>query len=222
MLIIRVKAAFFQHLVLLLLSSHLSAAGQPSRVVWQKDFNRGHLETHRIEISENGKAKYEFKQDEGAAIKVDFQLKFHTVGSLLEMFTRADFLNEAKDFVSLRQVADTGTRTISLESGPRIREVVFMHTEDKTLREIADFFDQLSRQERSLFEMNLALKHDRLDIPKQLELLEQNLRRKKLVDPERFILVLKKILADSSLMNLARKHARRLLSQIDYQSSWAN
>ena len=221
MSIVRVKVEFFQYLVLLLLSTYLRGAGQPSRVVWQKDLNRGYLEIHRIEIRGDGKAKYEFKQDEGATIEVDFQLKFHTVGSLLEMFTQADFLNEAKDFVSLRQVADTGTRTIRLESGSRIREVVFMHTEDKTLREIADFFDQLSRQERSLFEMNLALKHDPLGVPKQLELLEQNLRRKKLIDPERFILVLKKILADSSLMNLARKQARRLLSEIDSQSSQA-
>ena len=221
MSIVRVKVDFFRYLVLLLLSTHLRGSGQPSRVVWQKDLNRGYLEIHRIEISGDGKAKYKFKQDEGAAIEVDFQLKFHTVVSLLEMFTQADFLNETKDFVSLRQVADTGTRTIRLESGLRIREIVFMHTEDKTLREIVDFFDQLSRQERSLFEMNLALKHDRLGVPKQLELLEQNLRRKKLIDPERFILVLKKILADSSLMNLARKQARRLLSEIDSQSSQA-
>ena len=221
MSIVRVKVAFFRYLVLLFLSTHLRGSGQPFRVVWQKDLNRGCLEIHRIEISGDGKAKYKFKQDEGATIEVDFQLKFHAVGSLLEMFTQADFLNETKDFVSLRQVADTGTRTIRLESGLRIREIVFMHTEDKTLREIAVFFDQLSRQERSLFEMNLALKHDPLGVPKQLELLEQNLRRKKLIDPERFILVLKKILADSSLMNLARKQARRLLSEIDSQSSQA-
>ena len=201
--------------VLLWLPVCLSGADQPSQVIWQKDFSRGKVETHRIEIRGDGKARYELKQDEADPLAVDFQLQPHTLDSLWEMFAQADFLNEDKNFVSSRRVADTGTRTIRLESGRQTREVVFRHTEDRTLRKIVDFFDHLSRQERSLLDIKLALKHDRLGVPRKLDQLEGALHRKTIVDPQRFAPILKRISRDTSLMNLARKKARSLLRQID-------
>ncbi len=215
MCVAQINSARHWLVALLLLPGYLSGASQPSRVVWQKDLTRGPVKSHRIEVSATGKARYELKQSGSETLTVDFQLKPHTVDFLLQLFTQADFLNQDKNFVSSRRVADTGTRTIRLESGRQTREVVFLYTEDKTLRKIVAFFDQLSGQEKFLLEMNLALKHDRLGIPKKLNQLERFLHRKTIVDPQRFAPILKKISLDMSLMNLARKEARRLLRQIN-------
>ena len=211
----RVHSAWLLPVALLLLAGGLSGAGQPVRVFWQKDYTRGKPELHRIEVETDGTARYLLRLGDGEPLTVDFQLKSHTVEHLLEMFVQADFLNRDKNFVSSRRVADTGTRTIRLESGAQTREVVFRHTNDKTLRKIATFFDHLSAQERFLLDMKLTLKHDRLGIPRKLDLLEGYLDRKTIVDPQRFSPVLKRISQDRSLMNLARKMARRLLRQID-------
>lgn len=206
-------------LALLLWAGGLSGAGQPTRVVWQKDYTRGQTELHRIEVETDGSTRYVLKLGDGEPMAVNFQLKAHTLRNLLEMFSQADFLNRDKNFVSSRRVADTGTRTIRLVSGPQTREVVFKHTDDRAFRKIVTFFDHLSAQERFLLDLELTLKHDRLGIPRRLDQLQGFMDRKTIVDPQRFSPILKRISQNASLMNLARKTARRLLRRIDRHPS---
>lgn len=215
----RVHSAWLLSLALILLTGGSSGAGQPTRVFWQKDYSRGNTELHRIEVETDGRTRYVLRLGEGEPVAVDFQLKPHTLRHLLELFVQADFLNRDKNFVSSRRVADTGTRTIRLTSGTQTREVVLRHTDNKTFRKIVTFFDHLSAQERFLLDMKLTLKHDRLGIPRKLDQLQGFLDRKTIVDPHRFSPILKRISQDTSLMNLARKTARRLLRRIDRRPS---
>jgi hypothetical protein len=142
-------------------------------------------------------------------------LKPSTVDSLISLFQQADFLNESKGFVSGRKVANMGMKTIRFESGSKRREVTFNYTEDKTLQQIVNFFENLCQQEQSLFEMDLALKYDRLGIPKKLDELERNLSAKRIVAPERFAPILERIYQDESLINYSRTEAKKILSKID-------
>ncbi len=215
----RVHPAWSLSLALLLLAGGSSGAEQSTRVFWQKDYSRGTTELHRIEVETNGKTRYVLRLGEGEPVAVDFQLKPPIFRHLLEMFVQADFLNRDKNFVSSRRVADTGTRTIRLTSGPQSREVVLKHTDNKSFRKIVNFFDHLSAQERFLLDLKLTLKHDRLGIPRKLDQLQGFLDRKTIVDPQRFSPILKRISQDTSLMNLARKTARRLLRRIDRHPS---
>ena len=215
----RVHSAGPPLLALLLLAGGLSGADRPTRVFWQKDYSRGNTELHRIEVETDGRTRYVLRLGDGEPVAVDFQLKPHTLQHLLELFAQADFLNRDKNFVSSRRVADTGTRTIRLMSGPQTREVVLRHTDNKTFRKIVTFFDHLSGQERFLLDLKLTMKHDRLGIPRKLDQLQGFLERKTIVDPQRFSPILKRISENTSLMNLARKTARRLLRQIDRHPS---
>jgi hypothetical protein len=115
-----------------------------------------------------------------------------------------------------------GSKTVRLEAGSKRREVVYNFTEDRALQEITNFFENLSQQERALFEMDLALKYDRLGIPKKLDELDKNLNAHRIVAPERFTAVLEKIYADQALMNLARKEAKKLLARIEKMEPSSN
>lgn len=216
---LRVHSALPLSLALLIFSGSLSLTGQLTSVFWQKDYSRGTNELHRIQVETDGKVRFVLKLGNGEPVAVNFQLKPGTFQHLLEMFVQTDFLNQDKNFVSSRKVADTGTRTIRLVSGPQTREVVFKHTNDKTFRKIVTFFDRLSAQERFLLDMKLTLKHDRLGIPRKLNQLERFLEKETIVDPQRFSPILKRISQDNSLMNLARKTSRRLLRQINRNTS---
>jgi len=215
----RVHSAWPLSLALLLLAGSSNGVDQPTRVFWQKDYSRGTTELHRIEVEPDGRTRYLLRLGEGEPVSVDFQLKPHILRRLLELFAQVDFLNRDKNFVSSRRVADTGTRTIRLVSGGQSREVVLRHTDNKTFRRIVTFFDHLSAQERFLLDLKLTLKHDRLGIPRKLDQLQGFLDRKTIVDPQRFSPTLKRISQDTSLMNLARKTARRLLRRIDRDPS---
>jgi hypothetical protein len=199
-----------------------SAEDAPLKFAWHKAIQKGSIEFYGLELDDKGRGKFSFKKREEDALELDFALRPAKVESLLSYFVHADFLNETKNFVSPRKVADMGLKTIRFESGTRKREVTFNYTEDRTLQEIVDFFENLCQQEKALFEMDLALKYDRLGIPKKLDELERNLTAKRIVDPERFAPVLEKIYQDESLMNLARTEAKKILSRIEKMQSVIN
>ena len=198
-----------------LLPSHYSNSDVLNKITWKKDLTRGRMESYQIEVNENGQVTYQFFPDQGEVVLVNLRLSSKKVDFLLDMFSKADFLNKKKKFVSSRRVSSTGINTIRLESGLQQREIVFRYTENKILKKIILFFNQLSQQEQSLFEMDIALRYDRLGILKRLDQLDRYLQRKELIDPKRFIPVLEKISTDKSLINLARKQARQILHQIN-------
>jgi hypothetical protein len=200
---------------LLPLCSTLADNKDPLKFVWQKSNLRGATESYGVEFDEKGAGKFHFKQKDQDLVEVSLVLKPSTVDSLLSLFQQSDFLNEGKGFVSGRKVADMGMKMIRFESGSKRREVTFNYTEDKTLQQIVNFFENLCQQERSLFEMDLALKYDRLGIPKKLDELERNLSAKRIVAPERFAPILERIYQDESLINYSRAEAKKILSKID-------
>jgi hypothetical protein len=195
--------------------STLAEDKDPLKFIWEKSNLRGSTESYGVEFDEKGSGKSHFKQKDQDLVEVNLVLKPSTVDYLHSLFQQADFLNESKGFVSSRKVADMGMKTIRFESGSKRREVTFNYTEDKTLQQIVNFFENLCQQERSLFEMDLALKYDRLGIPKKLDELERNLSAKRIVAPERFAPILERIYQDESLINYSRTEAKKILSKID-------
>ena len=185
------------------------------RFFWKKDNSRGLLESYGVELNSNGSGQFYFRKRNEDEIKLPVTLRASAIETLRALFQKADFLDESRDFVSQRKVADMGSKTVRFETGSEQREVVYNYTEDRTLQEITNFFENLCQQERALFEMGLALKYDRLGIPKKLDELDSNLNAKRIVAPERFAPVLEKIYADQTLMHLARKEAKKILARIE-------
>jgi hypothetical protein len=223
MLGMRVKqiAAAFVFACVLVAPNH-AETDSGSRFSWKKDSSRGLLESYGAELNGNGSGQFYFNKRGEDGIKVPIRLRTSVIGSLRVLFEKADFLNESRDFVSQRKVADMGSKTVRYETGSKQREVIYNYTEDRTLQEITTFFENLCQQERALFEMDLALKYDRLGIPKKLDELDSNLNAKRIVAPERFAPVLEKIYEDHTLMNLARKEAKKLLTRIEKMKTFSN
>jgi len=193
-----------------------------SHFLWKKDNSRGLLESYGVELNGNGNGQFYFNKRNDAEIKLPVTLRASAIETLRALFEKADFLNESRDFVSQRKVADMGLKTVRFATGSKQREVTYNYTEDRALQEITTFFENLCQQERALFEMDLALKYDRLGIPKKLDELDSSLNAKRVVAPERFAPVLEKIYADQTLMNLARKEAKKLLARIEKMKTFSN
>ena len=175
--------------------------------------SRGIYTFSSIELDQAGNATFRLQKLESELVTADFRINRSNIVSLYNLFMKADFLNETKNFISEKKVADLGRKTIRFEMGRQQREVTFNYTENKTLQEINDIFENLVEQEKLLFEIEFALKYDRLGVPKKLDVLEREFSANRIVAPERFKPILKKISEDDSLMNLARKEARKLLRQ---------
>ena len=195
-------------------SKNTAAANEAFHCSWKIIQSRGPYPFSSIELDQSGNGQFRFQKLESSLITVDFHLNRLKVVSLYNLFLESNFLNASKNFTSQKKVADLGMKTIRFETGKQMREVTFNFTEDKDLREINDFFENLDEQEKFLFDLELALKHDRLGIPKKLDFLERELKAKRIVAPERFKPILEKISEDDTLINFARKEARKLLNQL--------
>ena len=193
-----------------------------SHFFWKKDSSRGLLESYGVELNGSGHGQVYFTKRNEDEIKLPITLRASAMQTLRALFEKADFLSESRDFVSQRKVADMGLKTVRFSTGSKQREVAYNYTEDRGLQEITTFFENLCQQERALFEMDLALKYDRLGIPKKLDELDSSLNAKRVVAPERFAPVLEKIYADQTLMNLARKEAKKLLVRIEKMKTFPN
>jgi len=193
-----------------------------SHFFWKKDNSRGLLESYGVELDGNGNGQFYFNKRNEDEIRSQVTLRASAMQTLRALFEKADFLNESRDFVSQRKVADMGLKTVRFGTGSKQREVAYNYTEDRALQEITTFFENLCQQERALFEMDLALKYDRLGIPKKLDELDSSLNARRVVAPERFAPVLEKIYADQTLMNLARKEAKKLLVRIEKMKTFSN
>lgn len=189
-------------------------ATEAARYSWKKVQPLGAYPFTFIELDQMGTGKFRFQKGESDPVTVNLQIRPSTLASVHSLFLQVDFLNGAKNFASYKKVADLGTKTIRFEDGLKNREVTFNYTEDRTLQEINDFFENLAQQEKNLFEIELALKYDKLGIPRKLDDLEREFNSKRVVAPERFKPILEKIRDDESLINLARKEARKLLLRI--------
>ena len=213
--------AYFAFVCVLAAPAHAQTESG-SRFLWKKDNSRGVLESYGVELDGNGKGQFYFSKRNEDEIKLPVTLRASAMQTLRGLFEKADFLNESRDFVSQRKVADMGLKTVRFGTGSKQREVVYNYTEDRALQEVTTFFENLCQQERALFEMDLALKYDRLGIPKKLDELDSSLNAKRVVAPERFAPVLEKIYADQTLMNLARKEAKKLLVRIEKMKTFSN
>jgi len=222
-----VRTCVFRTFIVFVLGHFLLGTGLPQTesgpwFFWRKDNSRGLLESYGVELNGRGTGQFFFKKRNEEEIQLSVKLRISAIETLLSLFQKADFLNEAKEFVSQKKVADMGSKTVRYNTGLKQREVVYNYTEDRNLQEIANFFENLCQQERALFEMDLALKYDRLGIPKKLDELGNNLTAKRIIAPERFEPVLEKIYADQTLMHLARKEAKKLLVRIEKMKTFSN
>ncbi len=192
----------------------ISQSIQPFKVLWKKEMSRGPVELCQIEMNEKGEGRFQHKRREQDMIETEFVISPKAVNVLMALFGQIDFFNPSKEFSSPRRVADTGKKTIRLERGNSNREVTFNFSEDRTLWQVVDYFENLSGQELAFLELEVALKYDKLSIPKRLEDLENQIKAKQIIAPERFSPLLVKIYNDTSVMNLGRVQARQLLTLI--------
>jgi hypothetical protein len=65
-----------------------------------------------------------------------------------------------------------------------------------------------------LFDIDTAERYQPLDLPKQIELLENDLRLVRIAEPEQLIATLEEIAGDDTQPLIARNHARRVIEAI--------
>ena len=109
------------------------------------------------------------------------------------------------------KVANLGMKTLRCEDASGKHEVSFNYTTDENGQAIADFFERMRETQYLLFNLETAVRFDKLGVNKVLLQIETLWDKNQLVGPERFIPMLERVMKNDSYLNMARDRAEKLI-----------
>jgi hypothetical protein len=176
---------------------------------------RFHLRVIEIDLTANGVGELRFVRGESDEL-LDCKVKLlpATIARIRSLIEVSDFLGSTAEYQDKTDMSHLGWVTFGAKQGSRERKVRFNHTINAQMRELGDIFRGIATQEISLFDIDNAQRYQPLDLPKQLEVLENDLRLEWIAEPERVLSVLNEIAGDDTQPLIARNHAKRIIDAI--------
>ena len=176
---------------------------------------RFHLRVIEIDLSASGIGELRFTRGESDEV-LDCKVKLlpATIARIRSLYEVADFLASTTEYQGKNDMSHLGWITLGAKQGDRERKVRFNSTINAPIEELGKIFLGIATQEISLFDIENAERYQPLDLPKQLEVLERDLRLEWIAEPERVLMALNEIAVDDSQPLIARNHAKRIIEAI--------
>jgi hypothetical protein len=169
-----------------------------------------------IEVDPIGSGRLRFKRGESdEIIERPLGLSESTMSILDELVSGTGFLTSNENYQAKKDFSHLGWVTISANRGGQQRTVKFNYTTNTEVAEMAAIFRAVADQELDLFDLELAVQNQPLELPNLLDALENDLREGRLANPQQLVKPLRTIAQEDSLPLIARNHANRLIAGID-------
>ncbi|HXG66467.1 MAG TPA: hypothetical protein VNO70_15315 [Blastocatellia bacterium] len=169
-----------------------------------------------IALTAEGAGEVRFKRGESDEI-IDLKVKLEpaTLARIARLFHDTRFLESAEEYQGKKDFSHLGWVTLSAQAGERKRTARFNHTENMQIKELADIFRAVATQEIHLFDIDLAEQYQPLDLPRQVEALENDLRLERIAEPARLLPALREIEGNNTLPLISRNKARKIIQDIE-------
>lgn len=176
---------------------------------------RFYISVIEIDVTPEASGVLQFKRGETEDIlERKFKVSPRTLSRLLHLIQRLNFLESSEDYQNKRDFSHLGWTTITVRQGELERTVRFNYTTSPEMSEVSDILRGLSTQHINLFDIELSVEHQPLDLPRLLEVLENDLRLERMAEPEQLLPALREIANDDTLPLIARNHAGRIVTSI--------
>jgi hypothetical protein len=125
------------------------------------------------------------------------------------------FLDTDAGYQAVKQFPHLGTTRLQLSRGARRRSTEFNWTEDDNAAELAKEYHRAAEQAMLVFEINISLENQPLELPKLLIRFERLIEVNGLSDPRQLVPFLRGLETDERVPLIARNHALRLLKKLE-------
>lgn len=205
-------------ILLFLAGSLLFAAGPDAspRLKFSKSFPGSLPAWEEIIIDKNGAGQY--KDDPKDEDPLTFKITADEAG---QMFSLADKMDHfSRPLEAHLKVANMGMKTFRYEvddANPgeaKSGEVKFNYTEDPDGRALADWFERIAETERSLIQLETAVRFDKLGTQDAILKIEIIWNQKRLAGPEQFLPMLDRVAKNESFLHISRERAAALADSI--------
>jgi len=195
----------------------LNGAAPGGEMSFSYKFENPRFDIRVIEIDLNANGAGELRFTRGTSDEIlDCKLKLlpATLTRIRNLFDVSNFLDLKTDYQDKRDFSHMGWITLGARQGARERKTRFNFTTNVHMNELKDIFLGIAWQEISLFDIENAERYQPLDVPKQLEMLENDLKLGRIAEPARLLIALNEIAGDDSQPLIARNHAKRIIEAI--------
>jgi hypothetical protein len=168
-----------------------------------------------VDLSSDGTGELRFKRGESDEI-IDRKLKVlpATIARVRELYERARFLTLEKEYQDEKDFSHLGWVSLYMRQGARERKVRFNYTPNLEIRELADIFRAVATQEMHLFDIETSQQYQPLNLPRLLDVLENDLKGQRVAEPEQMLAALQEIANNDTQPLIARNHAARIADSI--------
>jgi hypothetical protein len=165
-----------------------------------------------FEITINKSGAGQYKEDPKDEDPLKFQLTAAETGQVFGLADKLDHFS--RQLESGLKVANMGTKTFRYEADGKVSEVKFNYSQDADARGLADWFEHVSDTERSLIELEKAVRFDKLGVQDAILHVEILRDQNRLVAPEQFLPMLDRVVKNESFLHMARDRAANLADWI--------
>lgn len=198
-------------LVLLTILLAPPAVSAGPRMTFSKSFPGSVPAYVQIDLDRSGAAEY--REDPKDDNPMKFQLSQSEVDTIFGLGDRLDHFSRPLE--SGLKVANMGAKTFRYEGDDgAAHEVKFNYSEDLEAKTLLDWFERISETERSLIQLETAVRFDKLGVQDAIIRIEVERDQKRLVAEEQFLPMLDRIVKNESYLHMARTRAAALAESI--------
>jgi hypothetical protein len=169
-----------------------------------------------IDLTATGSGEVRFVRGESDdVIKIKLKLLPATLARINQLYANAQFLTSSEDYQSKKDFSHLGSMTVTARRGEQSRQARFNYTTNEAIKELTDIFRGIATQHIHLFDIETAQQYQQLDLPQQLDYLENDLRAERIAEPEQVLSALRDLAANDALPLIARNHAIRIITSIE-------
>jgi hypothetical protein len=192
--------------LLTLAAGSLLFSAAPPRLVYSKSFAGSIPPWFEVTIEQTGAGLY--KEDPKDEDPLKFQLSGAESSQIFGLAGKLDHFSRPLE--SGLKVANMGLKTFRYEADGRSSEAKFNYSEDPDARALTDWFERIGDTERSLIQLETAVRFDKLGVQQALNVIETLRDQKRIVAPDQFLPLLDRVARNESFLHMARERAAGL------------
>jgi len=205
-------------LVFLSVVVHSQTNQEQAAVTFTLDFPGSQPGHYSVQVQSDGKARYESRgrpvpeSDESDNFDYEFTISPATREKIFALSAKAGYFQKNLDS-QRKNMAFTGKKTLSYKDAQRSGESTYNYSPDVAVQELTNLFQGLSATLELGHRLEFSLRYQKLALAEDLKRTEESARLSPPVEIQAIAPILQQIIADSSVMNVTRARAQRLLER---------
>jgi len=192
------------------------SAGEASVVTFTLDFPESQPEHYSLRVPSEGPAHYESSgrlssdSDVTDSFDFDFTLSAETRSKILALAAKAGYFQKDLD-AHHKNIAFTGKKTLTYKDAHVAGEATYNFTSNPAAQELTALFQNLSATLEFGHRLDYDRRYQKLALNQELQRMQEMAQTNLLAELSAIQPILEKIVADQSVVNVARARAQRLL-----------